>query len=167
MHSPKTHLTSDLEVSRACHEVCTFDVWHNDPMSYRQSPATAGPGIAVNPVPECDCFSGKSSRGQQSKFIPLGIVLLHAPHVGAHQVDGCVQDALVKHVEVAFLNQQRADFLQSKRGVNLAIQFVKHKAKQSPLSCVNLNVRLSEVSLSTRQRRKGTELPQTLRPNVR
>ena len=69
----------------------------------------------------------KWSRGQQSKFIPLRIVPLHAPHVGAHQVDGCVKDALVERFEIAFLNQQRADFLQSKGGVKVAIQFVKHK----------------------------------------
>ena len=153
MHSPKTHLASDLKVCRACHEVCTFDVWHNDPMSYRQSHAAAGPGIAGDPVPECDCFSGKSSRGQQSKFIPLGIVLLHAAHVGAHQGDGCVQDALVKRVEVAFLNKQGADFLQSKRGVNSAIQFVKHETEQPLLACGILTMPLSEVNLGPIQLR--------------
>jgi hypothetical protein len=58
--------------------------------------------------PMRNCLSGKSSRGQQSKFILLRIVPLHAPHFSAHQVDGCVKDALVKRAEIAFLNQQSA-----------------------------------------------------------
>jgi hypothetical protein len=37
----------------------------------------------------------KSSPGEQSKFTPLGIERLYAPHVGGHQADSCVKDTLI------------------------------------------------------------------------
>ena len=77
-------------------------------------------------MPELDCFRRKSARGEELKFILLGIVLLHASNIGGHQADGCIQDAFVQRFEIAFLNQQRADFLQAKRGVKFDMRLVEH-----------------------------------------
>ena len=55
----------------------------------------------------------KSSPGQQPKLFPLGIEFLHAPKVGGHQVNGSIEDAVIEGAEVALLNEQGADFLQS------------------------------------------------------
>ena len=57
----------------------------------------------------------KSSTGQQPKFTLLGIERLHAPHVGGHQANGGVEDALIKGVKVALPNEQGAYFLESQR----------------------------------------------------
>jgi hypothetical protein len=101
----------DIEVSRPCHEVTRFDVWHDEPLPYRQCHATGGRRIGANPSPEGNCFRINSSPGQQPKFLFLGTVLLHATHVGGHQADRSVENALVKGVEVSLLNQQSAYFL--------------------------------------------------------
>src|SRR5262245_12823961 len=59
----------------------------------------------------------KSSPSQQPKFVLLGMECLHTSHVGRHQPNGGFEDALIEGVEIAFLNEQGADFLQSPRAV--------------------------------------------------
>src|SRR5215813_5963292 len=59
----------------------------------------------------------KSPPGQQPEFIPLGVECLHAPHVGGHQADDCVEQPVIQDFDVALLNEQGADFLQSQRVV--------------------------------------------------
>jgi len=47
----------------------------------------------------------KSSPGDQVEFIPLRLELLHAPHIGAHQANGRIEDAVIEGVDVALLNE--------------------------------------------------------------
>ncbi len=63
----------------------------------------------------------KSFTCQQSQFIPLKGEHLQTPHVGRHEVDGRVEDALIQGGDVAFLNEQRAYFLQLQRANHLRV----------------------------------------------
>jgi len=47
----------------------------------------------------------KSPPGQQPEFIPLGVERLHAPHIGGHQADDCVEEPVIQGVDVALLNE--------------------------------------------------------------
>src|SRR5215510_781783 len=60
----------------------------------------------------------KSSAGQQPKFTLLGMERLHTSHVSRHQLNGGIEDAAVEGGEIALLNKQGADFLQSQRLVS-------------------------------------------------
>src|ERR1700761_872232 len=53
--------------------------------------------------------------GEQPQRIPLRVEHLHARHVACHQIDGSIQDAQIKTIDVSLLNEQRADFLQAQR----------------------------------------------------
>jgi hypothetical protein len=89
------------------------------------------------------------------KLILLGVVPLYAPHIGGHQTYGSIQDTLVQRVEIALLNEQGANFLQSKRDVRFFTQVFKHAANDLSLPYTSFNAvlgkRLSrpEVSKST------------------
>ena len=48
----------------------------------------------------------------------LGIECLHASHVGAHQVDGSIEDVLLQRPDISLLNQQAADLVQPPRIVS-------------------------------------------------
>src|SRR5262245_39187150 len=74
----------------------------------------------------------KSSPGQQPKFTLLGTERLHAPHVGGHQAYGGVEDAAIEGIEVALLNEQGADFLQSHRVVRPCVNSCAFVTRPSP-----------------------------------
>src|SRR5262249_11926173 len=102
----------------ACQEVRRLDVSHDDPTSLRQGHATGTRGARINPPPEGGRFRMKSSAGQQPKFTLLRMERLHTSHVGRHQLNGGIEDAVVEGGEIAFLNKESADFLQSQRVVS-------------------------------------------------
>src|SRR6516164_739889 len=54
----------------------------------------------------------KSLRREQPESVTLRIEQLHARHIGRHQARGSVKYGVIQGVDVAFWNQQRADFVQ-------------------------------------------------------
>jgi hypothetical protein len=44
---------------------------------------------------------------------------LHAPHVGGHQINGGVQDALIQRAITTLTNEQGADSLKPQRGIGV------------------------------------------------
>src|SRR5215813_6601964 len=69
----------------------------------------------MNPLPEGGGFGMKSSPDQQPKFTLLGMERLHTSHVGRHQLDGGIEDAVIEGGAIALLNEHGADFLESQR----------------------------------------------------
>src|SRR6516165_5497672 len=59
----------------------------------------------------------KSLPREQPELVTFRIEQLHACHVGRHQAHVSVEDTAIEGVEVAFLNQQCADFMQLQRVV--------------------------------------------------
>ena len=59
----------------------------------------------------------KSSISEQPEFTRFRMKRLHAALVRRHQVNGGVEEALIKRIEAAFMNQEGAYFLQSQRPV--------------------------------------------------
>ena len=54
----------------------------------------------------------KSPPAEQPELATFRIEQLNAGHVGRHQLRGSFENVVIQGIEVALLNQQRADFME-------------------------------------------------------